>query len=103
MSVAYTLVVDAIATGSTDGRQIVIKAVNYGLELNALLVRLQGTRVPANAVVKLQTISAGPKACASLQHADAIAPVSRTLNYAMDLTVNLDPYTVAVVEILGER
>jgi alpha-N-arabinofuranosidase len=95
--------VDAIATGSTDGRQIVIKAVNYGLERNALLVRLQGTRVPANAVVKLHTISAGPKDCASLQHPDAIAPVSRTLNYAMDLTVNLDPYTVAVVEILGER
>src|SRR4029453_7609135 len=42
--------VDAIATGSTDGRQIVIKAVNYGSERNALLVRLQGTRVPANAV-----------------------------------------------------
>jgi alpha-N-arabinofuranosidase len=27
------------------------------------------------------------------------APVSRSLNYATDLTVDLDPYTVAVVEI----
>ena len=94
--------VDAIATGSADGRRIVIKAVNYGAERNALLVRLQGAGVPEKAVARLHTISAGLKDSASLEHPDAIAPVSRTLNYAKDLTVDLDPYTVAVVEIRAE-
>ncbi len=94
--------VDAIATGSADGRRIVIKAVNYEADPNTLLVRLQGAGAPARAVVTLHTISAGPTDSASLEHPDAIAPVSRTLNYAKDLTVELDPYTVAVVEIRAE-
>ena len=94
--------VDAIATGSADGRRIVIKAVNYGAERNTLLVRLQGAGVPEKAVATLHTISAGLKDSASLEHPDAIAPVSRTLAYAKDLTVDLDPYTVAVVEIRAE-
>jgi alpha-N-arabinofuranosidase len=34
--------IDAIATSSTDGRRIVIKAVNYRAERNTLLVRIQG-------------------------------------------------------------
>ena len=94
--------VDAIATASADGRRIVIKAVNYGAERNALLVRLRGAGVPEKAVARLHTISAGPKDSASLENPNAIAPVSRTLNYAKDLTVDLDPYTVAVVEIRAE-
>jgi alpha-N-arabinofuranosidase len=94
--------VDAIATGSADGRRIVIKAVNYGAERNALLVRLQGAGIPEKAVAKLHTISAGLKDSASLEHPDAIAPVSRLLVYAKDLTVDLDPYTVAVLEIQPE-
>ena len=79
-----------------------IKAVNYGAERNTLLVRLQGASVPGKAVATLHTISAGLTDSASLEHPDAIAPVSRTLNYAKDLTVDLDPYTVAVVEIRAE-
>jgi alpha-N-arabinofuranosidase len=94
--------VDAIATASADGRRIVIKAVNYGAERNALLVRLRGAGVPGKAVARLHTISAGPKDSASLENPNAIAPVSRTLNYAKDLTVDLDAYTVAVVEIRAE-
>jgi alpha-N-arabinofuranosidase len=94
--------VDAIATGSADGRRIVIKAVNYGAERNALLVRLRGASVPGKAVARLHTISAGPKDSASLENPNAIAAVSRTLNYAKDLTVDLDAYTVAVVEIRAE-
>ncbi|MES1194619.1 MAG: alpha-N-arabinofuranosidase, partial [Opitutus sp.] len=39
--------VDAIATGSADGRRIVLKAVNYDSKPNTLLVRLQGAQVPA--------------------------------------------------------
>ncbi len=50
----------------------------------------------------LHTLSAGLTDSASLEHPDAIAPVSRTLTYARDLTVDLDPYTVAVVEIRVE-
>jgi len=50
----------------------------------------------------LHTISAGLKETASFERPNAIAPVSRTLVYAKDITVDLDPYTVAVVEIRGE-
>jgi alpha-N-arabinofuranosidase len=94
--------VDAIATGSADRRRIVIKAVNYGAERIPLLVRFQGAGVPGKAIARLHTIGAGLKDSASLDHPNAIAPVSRTLVYAKDLTVNLDPYTVAVVDIQAE-
>ena len=75
--------VDAIATRSADGRRIVIKAVNYEGQRSTLLVRLQGE---------------GALEKASLDRPDAIAPVSRTLDYANEFTVDLEPYTVAVVE-----
>jgi alpha-N-arabinofuranosidase len=94
--------VDAIATASSDGRRIVIKAVNYAAERNTLLVRLQGARVPQKAVANLHTLSAGLKDSASLEHPDAITPVSRTLSYATDLTVELGAYSVSVVEIRAE-
>uniref|UniRef100_Q026H9 non-reducing end alpha-L-arabinofuranosidase n=1 Tax=Solibacter usitatus (strain Ellin6076) TaxID=234267 RepID=Q026H9_SOLUE len=94
--------VDAIATGSADGRRIVIKAVNYGAERTALLMRLQGATVPGKAVATLHTISAGLTDSASLDRPNAIAPVSRAVAYAKDLTVDLDPYTVAVLEIRAE-
>ena len=74
--------VDAIATASADARRIVIKAVNYEPTRNTLLVRLQGTRVPENAAATLHTISAGLRDAASLEHPDAIAPVSRPITYA---------------------
>src|SRR5450631_4544512 len=50
---------DAIATGSADGRRIVIKAVNYDEQRNTLLVRLQGSMVPERATVKVYTLNAG--------------------------------------------
>jgi alpha-N-arabinofuranosidase len=91
--------VDAIVTRSADGRRIVIKAVNYEGKSNTLLVRFDGSRVPEKAVATLHTLSAGLTLSASLEHPDAIAPVTRTLNYARDLAIDLDPYTVSVVEI----
>jgi alpha-N-arabinofuranosidase len=94
--------VDAIAAQSADGSRIVIKAVNYGAERNTLLVQLQGAGVPGKAVARLHTIRAGPTDSASLENPNAIAPVSRTLVYAKDLTVELDPYSVAVLEIRAE-
>jgi alpha-N-arabinofuranosidase len=64
-----------------------------------LLARLQGSRAPQRATVRLHTITAGLTDRASLEQPDAIRPVSRTIEYAKDLAVELEPYTVAVVEI----
>jgi alpha-N-arabinofuranosidase len=94
--------VDAIATASADGRRIVIKAVNYEGRRNTLLARLQGSRAPAKATVRLHTIAAGLTDRASLERPDAIRPLSRTIEYAKDLAVELEPYTVAVVEIRAD-
>jgi alpha-N-arabinofuranosidase len=94
--------VDAIATASADGRRIVIKAVNYEGRRNTLLARMQGARAPEKATARLHTIAAGLTEKASLERPDAIQPVSTTIGYARDLVVELDPYTVAVVEIRAE-
>jgi alpha-N-arabinofuranosidase len=94
--------VDAIATASADRRLTVIKAVNFRPERNTLLVRLQGAGIPEKAVATLHTITSGLMESASLEHPDAIAPVSRPLNYAKDFSIDLEPYTVAVVEIRAE-
>jgi len=91
--------VDAIATASADGRRIVIKAVNYQGNANTLLVRLQGSRVPTGATVTVYTITAGLRDAASLEQPNRIKPVERTIEFHPDLTIDLEPYTVAVVEI----
>ena len=39
------------------------------------------------------------KATASLEHPDAIAPVTRAIDYSKDLTLDLEPFTVMVLEI----
>ena len=93
--------VDAIATASDDNRRIVIKAVNYCGNRNTLLIRLQGKVAPDRATAILHTISARLNDQASLENPDVIAPVSRSITYAKDLTIDLDPYTVAVLEICG--
>lgn len=89
---------DAIATRSADGRRIVIKAVNYEGRRNTLYVRLQGTGLPDHAVGSLSTITAGLTDAASLERPDAIAPVTRAFEYAQEFAVDLEPYTVAVIE-----
>ena len=94
--------VDAIATASADGRRIVIKAVNYQAQESTLLVRLQGSAVPERASATLHTIAAGLTDSASLGQPDAIVPVTRSLNYAKDLTIELSPHAVAVVDIRKE-
>jgi len=94
--------VDAIATGSEDGRRIVIKAVNYTAGNNLLLVRLQGSSIPANATVKLYTLKAGPTDAPSMEHPDKIKPMEHLIPYAMDMSINLEPYSVLVAEIVAE-
>jgi alpha-N-arabinofuranosidase len=91
--------VDAIAAASPDGRRIVVKAVNYSGTPNALLIHLQGSRVPASATVTVYTVTAGLHDVASLDQPGRIKPVERTLDYRPDLKIDLEPYTVAVVEI----
>jgi alpha-N-arabinofuranosidase len=91
--------VDAIATASADGRHLVIKAANYTGDANALLVRLDGSRVPANATATMYTITAGLHDAASLDRPDAIVPVAKPLAFSRDLTIDLAPYTVVVVDV----
>ena len=91
--------VDAVATMSSNGRRIVIKAVNYQAERNILLVRLQGAAVPVKAIATLHTIRAAPTDFASLEHPNAITPASHPFEYTKDFSVDLEPYEVAVVEI----
>jgi alpha-L-arabinofuranosidase len=94
--------IDAVATGSADLRRIVIKAVNYESGPNTLLVRIQGAAAPDQATATLHTITAKLSDAASLDHPGAIAPVSRPFSYAKELSVDLDPFTVAVLEIQAQ-
>lgn len=94
--------VDAIATASADGRRIVIKAVNYHGEKSTLLVRVEGANAPNKASATLHTITAQLTSTPSFENPDAIPKVSRSFEYARDLVLELEPYTVAVLEILAE-
>ncbi len=95
---------DAIATtDGTGGGRFVIKAVNYSDQPNTLLVKFTGARAPEKADATLHTITAAPKTKASIEQPAIIAPVSRPFNYAKDLTIDLAPHTVAVLEIRPSR
>ncbi len=91
--------VDAIATSTADGRRLIIKAVNYDGAQQTLLTRLQGSRAPANATVKLITLTAGLDEANSLAEPDKLRPLETTKPYARDMAFELPPYTVAVIEI----
>lgn len=94
--------VDAIATGSSDGKRIVIKAVNYENQRNILLARLQGSAAPENADVNVYTITAGLMDAPSLENPDQIQPAESAMPYSNDLTIELAPFTVKVVEITAD-
>jgi alpha-N-arabinofuranosidase len=91
--------VDAIATSTADGRRIIIKAVNYDGAVRTLLTRLQGSRAPANATVKLVTLTAGLDEANSLAEPDKLRRLETTKPYTRDMAFELPPYTVAVIEI----
>jgi alpha-N-arabinofuranosidase len=91
--------VDAIAARSTDGKRIVIKAVNYNADRPTLLVRLQGSTVPTQADVTLYTIAARPTDRCSLESADAIAAREETIPYATDLQIELESHSVNVIVV----
>jgi alpha-N-arabinofuranosidase len=94
--------VDAIATGSSNYKRLVIKAVNYENKQNILLARLQGSKVPKKANVKVYTLSADLGDICSIENPDKILPVENKIPFVRDLTIQLEPYTVALVEITEE-
>ena len=93
---------EAVATGSDDGKRIVIKAVNYDGFKNTLLTRLQGADIPDKANVKVYSLKAGLLDKPSLESPDAIKTVEATVDYARDMAFEMDPYSVAVIEITRE-
>ncbi|HKK45537.1 MAG TPA: alpha-L-arabinofuranosidase C-terminal domain-containing protein [Balneolaceae bacterium] len=94
--------VDAIATGSKDGKRIVIKAVNYDDIQNTLLTRLQGSSVPQNADVKVYKITSGLHERPTMEDPHKLDPVEGTMAYKKNMTITLPPYTVVVVEITAK-
>lgn len=94
--------VDAIATGSADGRRIVIKVVNYDGNPHTLLARIQGSHAPDKATVTIHTVTAALEDENSLAEPNKIHPVETTMPFARDMAFDLAPYTVAVVEIEAE-
>src|SRR5450631_553124 len=85
---------DALATGSADGKRIVIKAVNYDEQRNTLLLRFQGTRAPAKAKVTAFSVSAGLTDEPTMADPARIKPVQTSLPYARDLAVEMKPFSV---------
>lgn len=80
---------------------------HQGRELSARAQHASGAarrraRVPEKAVARLHTIAAGLADTASFEHPDVIAPVTRPFDDAKDFSVDLEPYTVAVLEIQAE-
>jgi hypothetical protein len=47
----------------------------------------------------MYTITAGLHDAASLDRPDAIVPVAKPLAFSRDLTIDLAPYTVVVVDV----
>jgi len=91
--------VDAMANSSTDGKRIIIKAVNYEGQKNTLLARLRGSTAPADATMKIYTLRAGLMDEPSMEQPDKIKVVETTQPYSRDLTIELQPYSVSVIEI----
>ena len=58
--------------------------------------------MPEKAAVKAWTVSAGLTDAPSMEHQDKIQPVETTLPYARNLTIELPPYAVSVVEIVAD-
>jgi alpha-L-arabinofuranosidase len=94
--------VDAIATGTADGRRIIIKAVNYTAIPQTLLTRLQGSQAPAKAAVTFTTITAAPHDANSLTEPNMLKPTVSNLPYTRDMAFRLAPFTVGVAEIQAQ-
>ncbi len=89
---------DAIATTTEDGKRVIIKAVNYEGVSNTLLVRMQGSSVPAAATVKTIKIKAALEDAPSMQKPDAIKGEEASVPFAKDMSFEMEPYSVLVIE-----
>lgn len=90
---------DAIATGSADGKKVIIKAVNYENNSNTLLTRIQGSKLTDSADVKIYTLKAGLTDQASIKNPDVIKPKESIGHFSKDMTFVVDPYSVIVIDI----
>jgi alpha-N-arabinofuranosidase len=90
---------DAVATGSADGRRVVIKVVNYENNSNTLLTRLQGSTLTDSADVKIYTLKAGLLEKASIENPGVFKVVESTAPYAKDMAFVIEPYAVVVIDI----
>ena len=73
--------------------------MNYEGINNTLITRIQGSKVPEKATVKIYTIRADKKEKASLKEPDKIKPVESSMPYEKDMKIALPPYSVMVLEI----
>ena len=64
---------------------------------------MQGSTVPENAKVLKYTVQAGKNDAASLEEPDTIEPVESILPYSKDMAIEMDPYSVVLVEIRAEN
>ena len=91
---------DAIAACNADGKQIIIKAVNYENYTNTLLVRFQGSTVTDNADVKIFTLKAELSDRASIENPDVIKPKESSVSFSRDMNFEVEPYSVVVIDII---
>ncbi len=90
---------DAIATGSADGRKVVIKVVNYENNSNTLLTRLQGLKITENADVKVYSLTAGLLEKASIENPGIFKIKESSAAFSKDMSFVIDPYSVVVIDI----
>jgi alpha-N-arabinofuranosidase len=90
---------DAIATGSSDGKRLIIKVVNYEDFKNTLLTRLQGSTLTGNAEVKIYTLKAGLLEKASIENPGVFKVIESTATFAKDMVFELEPHSVVVIDI----
>ena len=62
-----------------------------------VVVRVQGQGAPGRASATLSTLANGPDTTASIENPGAFALRNSRFSYSKDLTINLDPYMVAVL------
>jgi alpha-N-arabinofuranosidase len=90
---------DVIATGSDDGKRIVIKAVNYSDSKKTLLMRIQGSKVTDNAEVKVFNIKSALEDKASIENPSFFKINEKTIPFSKDMEPVIEAYSVYVFEI----
>jgi alpha-L-arabinofuranosidase len=90
--------VDAIATRSTDGKVVVVKAVNYTARPAKLDLRLAGTEIAADATVRIREIAAPLTAECTADQPALFEPRERSAKNSSGLVHELAPHSVVVLE-----